>query len=90
MLVLFDAPSCSVGTAIEPKLRELLAREFPRMRMYGVDVSKAPALAAQYGVTATPTVIAFFEGQEHQRRSRSFGTTELREALARPYHLLFD
>lgn len=90
MLVLFDAPSCAVGTALEPKLRELLAREFPRLRMYEVDITGAPALAAHYGVTATPTVVVFFEGQEHVRRSRSFGIAELREAIERPYQLLFD
>lgn len=90
VLVLFDAPSCAVGTALEPKLRELLAREFTRVRMYEVDVTRAPALAAQHGVTATPTVVVFFKGQEHVRRSRSFGIADLHEAIERPYRLLFD
>jgi len=90
VLVFFDAPSCAVGTAVEPKLRELIGRDFPRFKLYGVDTSRAPALAAQYGVTATPTVAVFFEGHEHLRRSRSFSLGELREEIERPYRLLFE
>ncbi len=90
LLVYFDTPSCAVGSAVEPKLCALLQQDFPRMVFARVDTVASPALAAQCGVTATPTVLAYFEGREHMRKSRSFSVEELRAALARPYGLMFE
>lgn len=88
-LVYFDAPACTVGSAVAPKLRALLAREFPQMRWLEVDVQGAPEAAAQTGVSTTPTVIIYFEGREHLRFSRSFSIDEVSEAVRRPYGLRF-
>lgn len=90
LLVYFDAPACSVGSAVEPKVRALLQNEFPQMVFDTVDTANSPAVAAQCGVTATPTILAWFEGREHMRKSRSFSVAEVRAALARPYGLLFE
>lgn len=89
VIVYFDAPACAVSTALAPKLQARLASEFPRLVWLEVDISQTPDAAAQSGVSATPTVVIYFEGKEHRRFSRSFAVGEVIAAVQRPYALLF-
>ena len=89
VLAYFSTPDCRVCQALRPRVTELLAREFPRLRGLYVDCAASPEAAAQYQVFAVPTLIGFFEGREWFRKGRSVGLDELRAALGRPYGLLF-
>lgn len=87
-LVLFTSPDCSVCRVIRPLLAELVSERFPRLQFATVDAGDHPELAAQEGIFSFPTVIAYLDGRETLRRSRSFGIGEIADALDRPYHLL--
>jgi thioredoxin 1 len=88
-MVLFTQASCQVGDAVEPKLKQLVHEQFPLVHLTVVSRTDAPALTAQWGVFAFPTVITFFLGKEHSRFVRTFSMDELAASLARPYELLF-
>jgi thiol-disulfide isomerase/thioredoxin len=90
LLLYFTGPSCGVCAALEPKVAELLAAEFPRMAAVRVDAEAAPAAARRFQVYAVPTIVVYFGGREWVRKGRAVGLGELRDALARPYGLLFE
>ena len=81
---------CGVCVALKPKVRNLLASRFPRMAFIEVELDAIPELGRHYNLAAVPTVIVFFEGKEHFRKTRVFGLEELADAIGRPYRLLFD
>ncbi len=90
VLVLFTEASCRVADAVEPKLEQLARARFPRLHVAVVSRNDSPALTAQWGVFAFPTVITFFQGKEHSRFVRAFSMDELAASLERPYELLFE
>ncbi len=61
VLVDFYADWCGPCRALAPVLEEL-ARELPQARIVKVNVDQAPDLAAQYGVSAIPTLLVFKNG----------------------------
>ncbi len=89
-VVYFSTPECNVCKVLKPKLKELLAEEFPEMKFAYVDLHKAQELAAQNRIFAVPTILFFFEGKELFRKSRNVNLTILMEELSRPYSLFFD
>jgi len=90
VLAYFSTPDCSVCKVLKPKVKELLASDFPEVRFVYIDCIQHPDIAAQQNVFAVPTIVVFFDGRETIRKSRSFGIGELHDSLVRPYQLLFD
>ncbi|MEZ5071878.1 MAG: thioredoxin family protein [Bacteroidales bacterium] len=90
LLVYFSADRCSVCKVLKPKVKEMLAEEFPRMGMVYVDVERSPELSGQHRVFSLPTLLVFFDGHEQIRLSRNVGLHQLEDLIRRPYGLLFD
>jgi len=90
VLLYFSTNSCSVGEALEPKVRQLLKTDFPKMVFYKIDMNFFPEIAAKYSAFAEPTILVFFEGKETIRKSRNIGIHELQSAISRPYKLIFE
>jgi len=88
--VYFSGEGCSVCTVLFPKLEAMLEEEFPRIGLARVDCSATPDIPAQRGIFTVPTLLLYFDGHEAQRYARNISLGELRQALARPYQLLFD
>lgn len=88
--VYFSGDGCNVCTVLFPKLKAMLAEEFPRVGLASVNCTASPALPAQLGIFTVPTLLLYFDGHEAQRYARNFSLGELRQALERPYQLLFD
>ncbi len=90
VLAYFSTEICSVCKVLKPKVAEMIATEFPKMKMIFVESDKLPELAAQNRVFAAPTVVVFFASRETIRKSRAFGLDELEKEIRRPYSLYFD
>lgn len=88
-LLYFTGNGCNVCQALLPKVETLLQQEFPRVGLSKINCSEQPEIAAQHGVFTVPSLILYFEGRERQRFARNISLGQLREALARPYQLLF-
>ena len=86
----FSGPDCNVCHVLLPKVAEMLQQEFPQVAMARVDCAAASSLAAAHGVLSIPTLLFCFDGREAQRFVRNFGIGQVREALARPYGLMFE
>jgi thioredoxin-like negative regulator of GroEL len=86
----FSGDDCNVCQALFPKVEALLQQEYPRIGLGKLNCTRHPQLAAQQGVFTVPTLILYFDGREAQRFARNISLGQLREALDRPYGLLFD
>ena len=90
VLLYFSTTSCSVGEALEPKVRKLIDTDFPNIKFYTIDLNFSPDVAAKYSAFVEPTILVFFDGKETIRKSRNISTYELQEAIDRPYNLIFN
>ena len=63
VLVLFGAQRCHASRALRPLLAELAELHAGRMRIATVDAERAPLLAEQIGVQATPTLVIVRDGE---------------------------
>ena len=90
VLLYFATNSCSVGEALEPKVRSLLIEKFPKLIFCFVDMNSVPEFSAKHQVFVEPTILVFIEGKEFLRKSRNFGIGELSLAIERLYPLAFE
>ncbi|MDX1829014.1 MAG: thioredoxin family protein [Lutibacter sp.] len=90
VLLYFNTISCNVGESLEPKIKNLLNSNFPKLKFYTVDINFAPEVAAKCSAFVEPTIIVYFDGKETIRKSRNIGIYELEKLIARPYKLIFE
>jgi thioredoxin 1 len=90
VLLYFSTTSCNVGEAFEPKVKTLLNDSYPKIKFYTIDLNFSPEIAATFNAFVEPTIVVFFDGKETIRKSRAIGIFELKEALKRPYQLIFE
>ncbi len=89
LLAYFSTEACSVCKVLKPKVEAMVSAEFPEIKLAYVKSEVLPEVAAQNQVFAAPTILVFFDGREYIRKSRNVGVSELQEAIARPYELMF-
>ena len=90
VLLYFNTTSCSVGESLEPKVKNLLTMNFPKIKFSTIDINFSPIIAAKYSAFVEPTILVFFEGKETIRRSRNISIRDLEDAINRPYKLIFE
>ncbi len=90
VLFYFSTLSCSVGEALEPKVRDLVAREYPKIEFIWIDMNAAPEVLGAYQVFVEPTILLFVHGKEYLRRSRNIHLAELQGSIERIYNLAFS
>ena len=90
VLLYFNTISCKVGESLEPKVKNLLSTNFPKISFYTIDLNFSPEIAVNYHAFVEPTILVFFDGKETIRKSRNIGLYELQEAIKRPYKLIFE
>jgi thioredoxin-like negative regulator of GroEL len=90
VLCYFSTVSCSVGEALEPKVKSLINTDFPKIHIFHVDIHSSPEIIAKFSVYVEPTILVFFYGKETIRKSRNVGIYELREAIEKRYKLIYE
>lgn len=90
VLFYFSTLSCAVGEALEPKVRELIERDYPKIEFIWIDMNSAPEVLGAYQVFVEPTILLFVHGKEYLRRSRNIHLAELQGAIQRIYDLAFS
>lgn len=90
VLAYFSTESCSVCHVLKPKLEQMIALEFPQIKLLYIPSDQLPEVAAQNRIFTAPTVLVFFEGKESIRKSRAFGIEQLKAEIQRPYSIAFN
>lgn len=67
----------------------MVAGKFPKMELLSIDASSSPALTAEAGVYAAPTILVFFEGREYLRESKYVSVDQLEGKISRYYDMIF-
>ena len=90
VILYFSHDTCNVCKVLLPKIKQLVADQFPKVELKFVDTKNEPEVAAQFQIFTVPSILIYFEGKEYQRFSRNIGLIQLEEAISRPYQLLFE
>ena len=90
VLFYFGTQSCSVGEALEPKLRDLISQNYPMLYYCWVDMHAVPLVCAMNQVFVEPTLLMFVDSKESLRRSRHVSIAEIDTALERIYSLVLE
>ncbi|PWD99909.1 thioredoxin family protein [Marinilabilia rubra] len=88
-LVYFSHDQCNVCKVLKPKVQAMMDENFPLMPMFYCNTVEQPEVSAQNRIFAVPSVLVFFDGRETFRFSRNVGLSELKNAIERPYSLMF-
>ncbi len=81
--------NCNVCKSLKPKLKELLNQQFPNIKFKDLMLNDHSEIKAEFSVFTVPTIIFYFQGTEHYRKSRYINLREVKALLERPYRLLF-
>ncbi|WP_040725413.1 thioredoxin family protein [Thiomicrorhabdus sp. Kp2] len=90
LLILFGGKECNVCHAIKPKLIELMAENYPKVRLVYVDCHVVTDICSQNGVFTLPTLQVFFTGQRFIEEVRSFSLQKVMQDIQRPYSMVFS
>ena len=90
ILFYFGTNSCSVGEALEPKVRNLINKKYPKINFCFIDMNLSQELSASKQVFVEPTILLYLDGKEFLRKSRHIGLVELDMAIERIYPLAFE
>ncbi len=89
LLFYFSTDDCQVCKVLKPQIEELLSDNFPKIKLFYINLNTSPRLSAQNRIFAVPTIQLVFGGHEYLRKSRSFSLAELQDEIARPYRVMF-
>ncbi|KKB36018.1 thioredoxin family protein [Bacillus thermotolerans] len=87
VLVFVSAPNCSVCTAMQPRVEELL-KQFPSVKSVYVNTGSAPEISGQYTVFSVPAILFFIHGKEAFRKARFIRLDELEHEVSQVLKLI--
>lgn len=90
LLILFGGKECNVCHSIKPKLIELMAENYPKVKLVYVDCHVVTEICSQNGVFTLPTLQVFFTGQRFIEEVRSFSLQKVMQDIERPYSMVFS
>jgi len=90
VMVYFSGENCGVCKIIQPKIKTLFTKQFPKIKQIFIEADKFPKTSAQYNIFTVPTVIVFFDSKEFLRQSRHISCEQIEQQLNRTYNLFFN
>lgn len=90
VLLYFYSDACSPCISLRPKVEELISKDYPKIQIIWVNSASNPSISGHFGVFSNPSMLLFFEGQEHRRMSKYISLAQLEENIRRPYTLIFE
>ncbi len=86
----FSNETCNVCKVIKPQIYKMAQENYPKIKAIYVDISEIPEISAQNSIFTIPTIVIYLAGKETFRKSRHIGIDELKEAIKRPYQIMFS
>lgn len=89
VVVYFYSDRCAPCLVLRPKVKGLVEREFPEMRLLFINSENHPEIPVQFGVFTNPCILVFFEGKEFNRFSKYISIDQFRHEIGRIYPMVF-
>jgi thioredoxin 1 len=89
VMLYFYNDNCAPCKVLRPKVQALVEIEFPEMKFKLINAEQFSAIAAEYGVFSSPTIIVFFEAKEYIRESKNISISELHKKIQRIYSMIY-
>ncbi|MFL0266790.1 thioredoxin family protein [Candidatus Clostridium radicumherbarum] len=89
MLLYFSSSSCSVCSAVKPKIKDIL-KDYPKIKSAQIDVEKSLDISAAYNIFTIPAILIYIEGKEIIREARNISIQDLSSKIERYYNMLFE
>ncbi len=86
----FSHQNCSVCKVLLPKVDQLINTTFPEIKLIYCNTQSSPEVAAQNRIFTVPSVLIYFEGKQYFQFSRNFSIDQIKEAIERPYKMIFE
>ena len=83
LLSYFSTEQCQVCKVLKPKVINLISEKFPEMETAWIDIGRSPFVAGQNRIFTAPTLLVYFDGKEHLRKSRNISIAELEHEISR-------
>lgn len=90
LMAYFYSDNCAPCISLRPKVKELIERDFPKMKLYFINSEKFPEITATYGIFSNPTLLVFFDRKEYIRKSKYVSIPELKQSMERLYDMMFS
>ena len=90
LIVYFYSDNCAPCISLRPKVKELLADEYPKMNLYFINSEKYPEISASFGIFSNPTLLVYFDRKEYLRKSKYISIPELSHGIERLYNMMFE
>lgn len=88
--IYFQNDACQPCKILRPKVKELLAEKYPKMKLHLIDPIREPECSAAFQVFSLPTILIFFDGKESFRGGIYTSIVEMDESINRYYKMLFE
>lgn len=63
VLVMFKGAFCPHCRKLEPTVEQIAAKYESKLKVCGLDITLAPAIAAEYGIMGVPALLLFDKGE---------------------------
>lgn len=90
LIAYFYSDNCAPCISLRPKVKELLAKEYPKMNLYFINSEKFPKISAEFGIFSNPTLLVYFDRKEYLRKSKYISISELSQGIERLYNMMFE
>ncbi|MCD6179251.1 MAG: thioredoxin family protein [Bacteroidales bacterium] len=90
LIAYFYSDNCAPCLSLRPKIKELLAKNYPKMNLYFINSEKYPEISAEFGIFSNPTLLVYFDRKEYLRKSKYISIPELSQGIERLYNMMFE
>ncbi len=63
-LIFFSGENCNICKVLKLKIKEEISKNFPKMKLYKIQVDLYKEIASNLSVFSIPTIIVFFNSKE--------------------------
>jgi len=90
LIAYFYSDNCAPCLSLRPKIKDMIARKYPKMKLYFINSEKYPNMTSAYSIFSNPTLLTYFDRKEYLRKSKFVSIPEMEEGIDRLYNMMFS
>ena len=90
LIAYFYSDDCAPCLSLRPKIKDMITRKYPKMKLYFINSVKYPEITSEYGIFSNPTLLTYFDRKEYLRKSKFVSIPEMESGIDRLYEMMFS